>query len=73
LVTSREAKYKAKAAIDTFVMRLGDVLAAAMVWLGTRAHWATQRFVVMNLVLVAAWLVVVTALGRLHQLRAREA
>src|SRR5262249_19804763 len=31
LPTSREAKYKAKAAIDSFFLRLGDVLAAGMV------------------------------------------
>jgi ATP:ADP antiporter, AAA family len=28
LLTSREAKYKAKAAIDTFVVRAGDMLQA---------------------------------------------
>ena len=71
LVTNREAKYKAKAAIDTFVMRLGDVLAAAMIWFGTRGHWGTQRLVFINLVLVLVWLAIVTALGREH--RRREA
>jgi AAA family ATP:ADP antiporter len=73
LVTSREAKYKAKAAIDTFVMRLGDVLAATVVWTGTRAHWATQRFIVVNVALVACWLAVVVLLGREHDRRAKAA
>jgi AAA family ATP:ADP antiporter len=73
LVTSREAKYKAKAAIDTFVMRVGDVLAAAVVWMGTRAHWDTHRFIVVNVALVLCWLGIVVALGREHDRRAQEA
>ena len=35
LPTSREAKYKAKAAIDTFCTRLGDVLRRVWSTLGT--------------------------------------
>ncbi|HKQ69759.1 MAG TPA: Npt1/Npt2 family nucleotide transporter [Polyangiaceae bacterium] len=66
LVTDREAKYKAKAAIDTFVVRAGDVLAAAVVWLGSKAQWSTQQFIAMNLLLVVGWLVVVAFLGREH-------
>jgi AAA family ATP:ADP antiporter len=73
LVTSREAKYKAKAAIDTFVMRLGDVLAAAVVWMGTRARWETHRFIVVNIALVACWLFIVVVLGKEHDRRAEEA
>ena len=37
LPTTREAKYKAKAAIDTFFMRTGDVLQAGVVGIRTRA------------------------------------
>jgi hypothetical protein len=37
LPTSREAKYKAKAAVDTFFMRGGDVLQAGIVFLGAMA------------------------------------
>src|SRR5262245_57683660 len=36
LRTSREAKYKAKTAIDSFFWRAGDALSAALVFLGTR-------------------------------------
>ena len=39
LSTSREQKYKAKQAIDTFFVRSGDMLAAGVVFLGT--HWLT--------------------------------
>ncbi len=35
LPTSRAEKYKAKQAIDTFFVRSGDMLAAAVVFLGT--------------------------------------
>ncbi len=35
LPTSREEKYKAKQAIDTFFVRSGDMLAAGVVFLGT--------------------------------------
>ena len=35
LVTTREEKYKAKQAADTFVVRAGDVLAAGLVFAGT--------------------------------------
>ena len=31
LLTSRDAKYKAKAVIDTFIVRAGDVCSAAVV------------------------------------------
>jgi AAA family ATP:ADP antiporter len=56
LATSREEKYKAKQAIDTFFVRGGDVLAAAVVFAGTR--WAganVARFGAVNLVLVLVW------------------
>jgi AAA family ATP:ADP antiporter len=36
LPTSREEKYKAKQAIDTFFVRAGDLLAAGVVFLGTQ-------------------------------------
>ena len=35
LPTSREAKYKAKQAIDTFFVRFGDVASAGLVFAGT--------------------------------------
>jgi len=35
LITDREAKYKAKAAIDTFFVRTGDVLVALTIFIGT--------------------------------------
>ena len=67
LPTSREAKYKAKAAIDTFFWRAGDMLQAGVVFLGTRAALDISGFAGLNLVFVALWLLVVAFLYREHQ------
>jgi AAA family ATP:ADP antiporter len=67
LPTSREAKYKAKAAIDTFFWRSGDVLQAGVVFLGTRAAWNVTNFAGLNMVFVTIWLVVVAFLYREHK------
>ena len=42
LPTSREEKYKAKQAIDTFFVRAGDMLAAGLVFLGTHVFHAGE-------------------------------
>jgi AAA family ATP:ADP antiporter len=67
LPTSRDAKYKAKAAIDTFVFRLADVVAGlgvvyVLVHLGIGAH----GFAIVNIVITMIWLVLVARMGRLH-------
>jgi AAA family ATP:ADP antiporter len=54
LVTSREEKYKAKAAIDTFFHRAGDVFSALLVFLGTTyLALRTEGFAQFNIVLIA--------------------
>ena len=58
LPTSREAKYKAKQAVDSFFMRAGDVIQAAVVFVGERLALAVPAFAAINVVLVGAWLVV---------------
>lgn len=58
LPTSREEKYKAKQAIDTFFVRTGDLLSAGVVFAGT--HWLalhTTGFAAANLAFVAGALV----------------
>jgi AAA family ATP:ADP antiporter len=57
LPTSREEKYKAKQAVDTFVVRFGDVVSAVLVfagttWLGLNA----SGFAIANIILVLIWL-----------------
>jgi AAA family ATP:ADP antiporter len=67
LPTSRDAKYKAKAAIDTFVVRAGDLGSAALVWLGTRVALGVQGFAVVNVVIGLLWLLLVVRLARRHR------
>jgi AAA family ATP:ADP antiporter len=69
LITSREAKYKAKAAIDTLFMRTGDVLQAGIVFLGTAAGFGIQGFAVVNLILTAVWLWTAAGLSKEHRRR----
>jgi ATP:ADP antiporter, AAA family len=55
--TSREEKYKAKQAIDTFFVRIGDVISAGVVLVGThRLHLDVQQFAVANIALTVLWL-----------------
>ena len=68
LPTTREQKYKAKQVIDSFCVRAGDVLSAALVLVGTRLiSLPTQGFAMVNLVLVAAWIVVAIMIGKEHE------
>ena len=64
LPTSRQAKYKAKQAVDSFCMRAGDVLQAGIVFVGERAAFGTPTFAVINLALTAGWLATAGALSR---------
>jgi len=57
LPTTREEKYKAKMAIDSFFVRAGDVLAALLVFVGvTYFDFGIRQFAMVNLCLVAVWL-----------------
>jgi ATP:ADP antiporter, AAA family len=70
LVTSRDAKYKAKQVIDTFVVRAGDVMSAVSVWAGVRLGLDTRTFLGFNIGLVALWLGVLVLLVGEHGRRA---
>ena len=67
LPTSREAKYKAKAAIDTLFVRAGDLLSAGLVFLGALWSFHLRDFALVNLALVLVWLVIVIGIGRRHR------
>ena len=69
LPTSREAKYKAKQAVDSFFVRAGDVAQAGIVFVGERLAFTVPAFAAVNVVLVGAWLAVV---GLLTVVRARR-
>ena len=72
LPTSREAKYKAKAAIETFCVRVGDVLQAGIIFIGTSLHFGIRSFVVTTLVITALWLLVAYHLYVEHKQRVPE-
>jgi AAA family ATP:ADP antiporter len=67
LPTSREAKYKAKAAIDTFFMRLGDVTQAGIVRLGTSLGAGVGGFAAFTVGLTVRWLAVAGQIAREHR------
>jgi ATP:ADP antiporter, AAA family len=69
LPTSREAKYKAKQAVDAFFVRAGDVSVAGLVFAGERLALTVPAFAAINVVLAGGWLVVV---GLLTAARARK-
>ncbi len=68
LPTSRAGKYKAKAAIDTFFFRMGDVVAGLGIVfllvsvLGLGVH----AFAALNIVLAICWLWLAARAGRMH-------
>jgi len=72
LPTSRDQKYKAKQAIDSFFVRGGDVLSALLVFVGTTTFGlAASGFARINLVLAAVWLLIALAIGREYGRKAR--
>ena len=64
LPTSRQAKYKAKQAVDSFCVRAGDVISAGIVYAGEIGSFPIAVFATLNVALTAAWLAVATALNR---------
>ncbi len=67
LITSREAKYKAKAAIDTFVVRSGDVLQAGIVFAGTSMGLSIRQFAAIAVGMCVLWLLIAWRLFREHK------
>jgi len=70
LPTSREAKYKAKQAVDSFFVRAGDVIQAGLVYTGELLALAVPAFAAINVVLAGAWLGIVLLLNRQMKLKA---
>ena len=65
LPTTREQKYKAKQAIDTFFVRVGDGLSALLVFLGTAyLGFHARQFAMVNLALVVVWIVLAVGIAR---------
>lgn len=67
LPTSREAKYKAKQAIDSFFVRFGDMLQAGVVYVGVQIALSVRGFAIVNLVLIGVWMLIVVGIRREHK------
>jgi ATP:ADP antiporter, AAA family len=72
LPTSREAKYKAKQAVDSFFVRAGDVIQAGVVFTGEKLAFAVPTFAALNVVLAGAWLGVALLLKGQLKTRAKQ-
>ena len=59
LPTSRDIKYKAKQAIDSFFHRVGDVGSALIVFVGTAIlHLDARGFALVNVLFIVGWFLV---------------
>ena len=68
LPTSRDMKYKAKQVIDTFFVRLGDLVAAGIWFVGVhRLALTVQGFALLMLGFVVVWLGVSVFIRREHR------
>jgi len=67
LNTSRDAKYKAQSAIESFFWRSGDALSGLLVFIGTQMAFDISRFAVANLFFVFVWLGIAAAIVRLRR------
>ncbi len=71
LVTSREAKYKAKQVVDSFVWRAGDSMSAVVVWTGVHLGASLRWFLAVNTTVAVAWVGIALLLGRQYARRRR--
>jgi AAA family ATP:ADP antiporter len=68
LPTSHDEKFQAKQAVDTFFVRMGDVLAAGLVYLGThQLAFGSTEFARVNVVVILAWMVVAVFVYRRYR------
>lgn len=66
LPCTREEKYSAKQAIDSFFFRMGDVVSAALVFVGTQIGLSSSGFAKINVLLAAAFLTLAVLVGRAY-------
>jgi len=72
LPTSREAKYKAKQAVDSFCQRAGDVLQAGVVYAGELASLGITGFAALTTIFAFGWMSVAFNLRKQLAERAAE-
>ena len=67
LPTSRDVKYKAKQAIDTFFVRFGDMLQAGLVFGGIQLGFGIQHFAAVNVAMCVVWIAAAVVIFREHK------
>ncbi len=68
LITSREEKYKAKVAIDTFFVRAGDLLVGLIVFFGTTyLAFNVEHFAKFNVVVCVIWIILCFLIIKQHK------
>jgi ATP:ADP antiporter, AAA family len=67
LNTSRDAKYKAQSAVESFFWRAGDGISALLVFIGTKFGLGISRFAVVNIFFVALWIGAALAIVQLRK------
>ena len=68
LPTSRDVKYKAKQAIDSFFHRVGDVASAIVVFVGTMLlHLDARSFALVNILFIVGWFFLVRGIVSEHR------
>jgi AAA family ATP:ADP antiporter len=72
LATSRVEKYVGKSLVDTLFVRLGDVMSAVAVLIGTTLSLPIFAFAALNLCLIAVWVVVLLMIGKENTRRSDE-
>ena len=71
LPTSHDEKFQAKQAVDTFFVRLGDVIAAGIVYVGThQLAFGSTEFARVNVVIIFIWMVVAILVLRRYRQQA---
>lgn len=74
LHVSRQKKYQGKTCIDTLFCRLGDLVQALIVYVGTNVFGSElSYFAIVNCILAAIWISVVFAIGKIHKRLEAEA
>ncbi len=73
LPTERGVKYKAKTAIDTFFVRVGDTVSAVLVGVGIhQLGFGGREFAFVNLGLVLVWFAIVVGIAQRHRKLSHE-
>ncbi|TNF77802.1 MAG: hypothetical protein EP299_04255, partial [Acidobacteria bacterium] len=68
LPTSRDVKYKAKQAIDSFFQRVGDVASAVVVFVGTMVlNLDARGFALVNILFIVGWFFLVRGIVSEHR------